>query len=115
MIYIIVNNDIYLDPVPTEVKTYALEYFRVPTILSSDSIELDFPKGQEEVVAFKAAIMAKKSLDDISENIESEFKQMYDSMLKSIMINKYIRPPQITVSRGQFGKYWPNNRGRQAF
>jgi len=112
--YDIANNDIYFDPVPTEVKSYALEYFRVPTVLSADSTELDFPQGQEEVIAWKAAVLAKKSLDDISEYIESEYNAMYKSMLKSVVINKYIRPPQIQVSRGNFGKYWIHNRG-QAF
>ena len=111
--YDILDNKVYFDPVPSDAETYTLEYFRIPNVLSLDATELDFPQGQEDVVAWKAATMAKKSLDDISQFIASEYEDMYESMLKSIMINKYIRPPMIKISRGHFGKGWINNGFRQ--
>ena len=113
--YDIADNEVYFDPVPTETKTYTLEYFRVPTELTFDSIPLDFPAGQEEIVAWKAAAMAKKSVLDISEYIEQEYMELYETMLKSVMLNKYISPPKIEVSKGNFGKYWVNRPSNQRY
>ena len=107
--YDILDNKIFLDPMPTVQKTYTLEYFRVPEALLTDNSVLDFPVGQEDVIAYKTAVLAKKSLDGIYEDIEIELKYLLNEMLEAIVQNKYIKPPQIEISRGNFGRRWVNN------
>ena len=107
--YDVLNEDIYLDPVPTAVKSYTLEYFRTPTALAADATELDFPNGFERIVSYKAAILGKKSLDGIYEDIEAEYRELYDSMIEAVKQNKFMRPRQIQISRQEFGKKWINN------
>ena len=107
--YDVVNNDVYLDPVPSSVKTYTLSYFRVPTALSADTTELDFPTGFHRIVSYKAAILAKKSLDGIYEDINEEYQELFGSMMESLVQNKFIKPKQISISRRNFGKRWINN------
>ena len=108
--YDIANNLVYLDPVPTSVKVYVLQYFRRPTALSTDAIELDFPEGFELAVSLKSAEYAVKSIQGMWEPIAQDYESFFRSMISELKDNKDIRPKSIEISRYDFGKRYINKR-----
>jgi len=108
--YDIANNLIYLDPIPTEIKTYTLYYYRQPTELTADSTDLDFPEGFGDAVSLKAAEFAVKSVHGLWEPIAQDYQMYYDSMIAELDSNKTIKPKSIQMSRNWFGKRYINNR-----
>lgn len=108
--YDIANNLIFLDPIPTEVREYTLYYYRKPTALTDDEIELDFPEGFEPAISMKAAEFAIKAIHGIWEPIAEDFQRYFDSMIAELNSNKTIQPKRIEMSRYSFGKRYINNR-----
>ena len=99
------NYKLWLDYTPSTTGTqYLSEYFRIPSDMSADANNPDFPPGYEDLISMQAAKLAFIKSDDAAiEKVMFELAEMESRMMDGLSTWQAVRPPQIQRSRWMVG------------